>query len=194
MVNPIIAKFFQKDLTIGEKILWTGQPEPFIIFTKADIFLIPFSIFWFGFVLFAAIKDTSFIFSFPFIGLFFLIIGFYMSIGRFIFKVLKKKKTYYAFTDKRILVLSDFLGKNLQAAYINTLPVINKSANREGNGSIIFGAQNMQTATYNNTGMDFFTAGGGASVPAFYDIERVDAVYKMIIKLRNVNSSNENNK
>ena len=35
---------FKQDLLKGEKILWAGQPDPDILFSNADIFLVPFSL------------------------------------------------------------------------------------------------------------------------------------------------------
>lgn len=36
-------ELFQEDLLKDEKILWTGQPETTVLFTGADVFLVPFS-------------------------------------------------------------------------------------------------------------------------------------------------------
>ena len=41
----------QPELLSGESILWTGQPNPRIVFHKEDLFLIPFSLLWGGFAI-----------------------------------------------------------------------------------------------------------------------------------------------
>jgi hypothetical protein len=75
---------FDNELLKDEKILWTGQPDPSIIFTREDIFLIPFSLIW-GIPVFLGLGFPTFeltiytLFQIPF-----LLIGFYLIIGRFI--------------------------------------------------------------------------------------------------------------
>ncbi len=43
---------FQPELLKDEKILWSGQPETKVLFTRADVFLAPFSVLWGGFAIF----------------------------------------------------------------------------------------------------------------------------------------------
>ena len=45
---------FESDLLRDEEILWFGQPDPSILLTKLDVFLIPFSVLWAGFAFFAS--------------------------------------------------------------------------------------------------------------------------------------------
>jgi len=45
-------ELFQEDLLKDEKILWTGQPETTVLFSGADVFLVPFSLLWGGFAIF----------------------------------------------------------------------------------------------------------------------------------------------
>ena len=37
-------------LEAGEQILWLGKPEKLHLLSAQDVFLIPFSLLWFGFV------------------------------------------------------------------------------------------------------------------------------------------------
>lgn len=39
---------FLTDLIPAEKIYWSGQPDPSVIFSESDIFMIPFSLMWGG--------------------------------------------------------------------------------------------------------------------------------------------------
>jgi len=177
----------------GEKVLWTSQPDPSVLFTKSDLFLIPFSLFWGGFafiwegsVLVAGANAANPIpIVFALFGIPFVLIGLYIIFGRFFYKVSKKKKTYYAITDKRILVLTTFMGKHLEAAYINTLPAINKSIGSNGTGTVTFGNNNMYASMYGNTGLDFFTSFYGSTAPTFYDVKNAEQVYEQVMNLRN---------
>ena len=39
-------------LEAGEQILWLGKPEKLHLLSAQDVFLIPFSLLWFGFAVF----------------------------------------------------------------------------------------------------------------------------------------------
>lgn len=168
---------FQQELQQGERILWTGQPDPNIFFTKGDLFLIPFSLLWGGGMMFAVLPGlftgNQLDFPFGFFPLIFVFVGAYITVGRFIFKYLRKKKTYYAVTNHRALMLTELFGRNLQAINIKTVSAVNKSSNSQGTGSIVFGELSQQASMYSNMGMDLFSG----NVPAFFDIHNVDHVY-----------------
>lgn len=188
MNNLSLKAIFHSELIAGERIHWTGQPNPKRLLSPADIYLIPFSALWWGFALFwewNAIKLTkgSAVDFFPLFGLFFVIVGFYFAIGRFFYKYFKRKKTYYALTNKRILIKSVFFGSSIQTLFVKDLQVINKSNRNDKSGQIIFGNGNYY-GSY-DTGLGVLNALNNIPiVPAFYDIENVDQVYEKIIKLR----------
>ncbi|KYK33615.1 MAG: hypothetical protein HXS46_02850 [Theionarchaea archaeon] len=177
-----VRGLFQEDLLSDEEILWAGQPDPKRLFTGADIFLIPFSILWGGFTLFFFVLtwDTG---IFSLFGLAFALAGLYFIFGRFFYKILKKKNTYYAVTNRRVLVLNTLLTRSLRAAFIDTIPTIHKSV-RFGKGTITFGNRNVWASWYENTGMDFFAWGHGQDVPTFYDIKDAEKVYRLVNELR----------
>jgi hypothetical protein len=116
-------------------------------------------------------------------GLVFVIAGLYFIFGRFLFKILKKKHTYYAVTNKRVLVLTTLVTRSLRAAFIDRIPAINKTA-RFGRGTITFGNRRSWTFKYENTGMEFLSWGYGDDVPTFHDIKDVDTVYALVNELR----------
>jgi hypothetical protein len=185
-------ELFQDELLEDERLLWVGQPDPRVLFTGVDIFLIPFSIMWGGFALFWEVSvltttartgaPTGF---FALWGIPFVILGLYFMIGRFVYKRARKRKTYYAVTNKRVLVLTRFLGDNLQAANIHTIPIINRFLRSDGTGTVRFGNISTMAAWYANTGMEFFGGFYGADVPTFYDIPDANSVYRLVTELRN---------
>lgn len=185
---------FQQELVSGERLIWTGQPNAFVLFTKEDIFLVPFTFLWFGgasSMFIPLLTNPTTLFQelpFSLFPLFFIFIGFYMAIGRFIYKILKKKQTYYAITDKRAIIYSNFLGKSVEGIYFNSISTINKTIGSNGRGTIIFG--NTNTASYNNTGLDIF--GKTTLSPAFYDIDEAKIVYQRITELKKSEDSNAN--
>lgn len=182
---------FREDLLKDEELLWTGQPEITQHFTGADIFLVPFSLMWGGFAFFWEAMVLAEIpkgipIAFPLFGTPFVIIGIYFIFGRFVYKKAKKRNTFYAVTNKRVLTLTKMFGRNLKAAFIDKIPSINKSIRSNGIGSIRFGNTSFFASMYGNTGMDFFGSFyGDNDVPTFYDIKDADKVFSLVNDLRN---------
>lgn len=192
-MNGSFYEIFKDELLKDEEILWTGQPETSVFFTNADIFLVPFSLLWGGFVVFweasvlsiggKAGQNAPPIF-FSLFGIPFVLFGLYFIFGRFIYKNIRKKKTYYAVTDKRVIVLAELFNKNINAEFIDRIACMNKIVRADGKGTIGFGNSNWRFAMYGNTGMDFFVSFYGQDVPAFYDIKDVNKVYDIVNGLR----------
>jgi hypothetical protein len=106
----------QPELTSGESILWAAQPNTSGIFRREDLYLIPFSLLWGGFAIFWEAGVTGFWGSskthpapafFMLWGIPFVVIGQYMIWGRFIVAAWKKRRTFYALTNRRAVVVQD---------------------------------------------------------------------------------------
>ena len=183
-VDPDLSARFQPDLLRGERILWTGRPDPSRLLTKADVFLIPFGLVWTGGV--ASLFVAGFGDPGPpgpvflVMPLMFLAVGFYFVIGRFMVLRFRKRRTAYAVTDRRVLVRTEIVRRSLQAASFATLPAIQKSVRRDGSGSIRFGTNHPFASMYKNTGLDFFGFAYGPSAPSFVDIPDVERVYRLV--------------
>jgi hypothetical protein len=69
----------------GERVVWEGRPPGGFMLTATDGLMIPFSLLWGGFALFWNISVWSMgaPLFFRLWGLPFLLVGFYMVIGRF---------------------------------------------------------------------------------------------------------------
>jgi len=168
---------FREYLLLNEHIIWAGKPDLSIKFTDTDIFLIPFGMFWFLFSLFwegAALfglihyiyvgDNQNFIriIPFPFVGLCFVFIGYYLLFGRFKYKRRKNRNTSYALTNLRVLMLINMHKKILKTKYINTLKDVAIYRKKNNIGSIILGNSVIrkkipfQQRYYENTGLDFF--------------------------------------
>lgn len=176
---------FRDELLPGESVLWAGQPSTKVIFTKSDIFLVPFSLLWGGFAIFWELSVLRIAIDprnyegppafFLLFGAFFVLVGLYFIFGRFIYKNWSKKHTYYAVTNQRVLVGTRGGGTQVQAAFIDAIPSISKSVRTDGIGTLVFGV-----GMYQNTGMEFFGANYGTIVPAFYDVPDAQRVYELV--------------
>ncbi len=185
---------FSEELLKDERIVWTGQPDPDRHFTVADVFLVPFSIMWGGFALFweAGVlglwgdENGGTPFFFVLWGIPFVLVGLYMIFGRFIYKARRKRRTYYAVTDRRVLSLvRSRRGDKTQAAFIETIPSINKRIRRDGSGSVTFGTSPWWGDWYANTGLEFMAWGwGSGSAVSFQDIENAQDVAGLVNDLR----------
>ena len=87
----------------GEQILWLGKPETLHLLAAQDVFLIPFSLLWFGFAVFWEITvfRMGTPWFFPLFGAFFVMIGLYLTVGRFLWKAYVLRHTLYAITDRK---------------------------------------------------------------------------------------------
>jgi hypothetical protein len=163
----------------GEKLLWTGRPDPAVNFTAADAYLVPFYVLWTSFAVFMffgfrASPSAGFAQAIPVL---FIIIGIYFVFGRFLVKAAGKRRTSYAVTNRRALVV--------RGGYVAESPILDvqKTTRRARNGkhlSVTFGAQPRmgifgQNASIPNAGLDFFHFGGTAPV-AFYDVADVEGL------------------
>jgi hypothetical protein len=175
---------FQPELLRDEEILWTGQPKV-KVFALADILLIPFSFLWcvIVFVFAAAAFFSGEVIVILFAAVF-LILGLFVLIGRFIWKIKRRRNTFYAVTNKRVLVFTDVWTKDVQAVFIESIPVINRLIRSNGSGTIKFGNMSFLGSLNESTGMDFLLPPYGREVPVFYDIKDARKVYDTVTVLR----------
>ncbi|WP_412471216.1 hypothetical protein [Halobacteriovorax sp. RT-2-4] len=185
----------QDELMSGEEVLWQGQPDPSVIFTNQDWFLVPFSIFWAGFAFvwegaallsFFTQENKDFNLAvFPLFGVPFVVVGFYILFGRFIMKRIIKSKTFYFVTNKRVIILKKLFGRSIVSSSIDTIPTISKTIRNDGIGTLTFGNINMMTSMYDNTGMDFFSGFNQGNVPRFFDVSKANEVYQLVQNTKN---------
>ena len=185
-----LAQNFQPDLFRDEKVAWAGQPDPRFHFTGGDIFLVPFSLLWGGFAIFWEAGVLGLLGGDPAPGFFliwgipFVLVGQYFIWGRFLYKAYKNRRTFYALTNQRVLILTTLRSRRLQTIFLNQLPTLNKTVQRDGMGTLEFGLSPAWAGAYANSGMELFAGRYGAMVPAFYDVPDVERVYQLVMRLK----------
>lgn len=130
----------------NERLLWIGVPKRGAVFSYFDIFLIPFSIVWFGFsllwesfALWAAVDEGElWSYIFPLFGLPFVLLGYYLCIGRFFAAARRRKKTIYAFSEQRVLVKIGEKGPMF--LYMKDIPALTLNEKKDASGSVHFNA------------------------------------------------------
>lgn len=121
----------------GEVLLWEGAPEPGIHFQRSDIFAIPFSLLWCGFALFweasviaAGAPPLFWLWGIPFV-----LMGLYITVGRFFFRARKLAQTRYAATDRRVIIAD-----RRETVFLpyGQIPLLQKEVRANGTGTIWF--------------------------------------------------------
>jgi hypothetical protein len=87
-------------------------------------------------------------------------------------------------TNSRVLILTNTWSNNVETAFIDTLPAINKWINSHGRGTIKFGNTTFWGSMYENTGLEFMMMGYEREAPLFYNIDDAKKVYDMVTELR----------
>ncbi len=179
--NDLCLKF-RPDLLSGEQLLWSGRPNPRVIFHSDDWYVIPFSIIWTGFFIFwewGVVRDHSTFMTLW--GVPFLIFGQYFVWGRFFYDAWLKRRTYYAVTNRRVLILQEAWRRKTNVIYLEAIP----SMEREGDqpGTVWFGPKLPIIGSKRSPRRNIsrFTFG---DVPVFADVDDANLVYALVAELK----------
>jgi len=125
-----------------EKVIWRGRPKQGFMLTSRDAVLIPVSLVWCGFIIFwesSVLRNPNApIFMVLFGGLF-LLIGLFLTVGRFFVDAWIRARVFYALTDRRILILRSRPSIKFQSVSLDRLPEATLDETSQGRGSIRFG-------------------------------------------------------
>ena len=175
-------------LDSGESLLWNGQPNPRAYMFRGVWFLLPFSIMWFGFAIF---WESSVIMSgaplfFWLWGIPFLLVGFYMTIGRYWVAAREAARTFYGVTNRRILIQSGAFNRQFISIDLLTLPYLQLNEQGNGRGTITFAPggpmQNFAGGAWfgGMVAAGAWSSRGNAQPPAFVAVDRAAEVYRII--------------
>jgi membrane protein YdbS with pleckstrin-like domain len=154
-------KELDKILNTDEKILWEGGPKFWPFFLGRSLPLTIFGIIWMGFMMIFVIVSLIsggpakyFIFAMPHFW-----IGLFLLFGPPIYNFLVFKHTYYAITDKRVILQTGVIGRDFQIIDFNQ--VTNAEVNigvfdkliGQNTGSILISSAGSFTYAPNNTTM-----------------------------------------
>jgi len=188
----------QAELVGGESIAWMGQPNPRVVFHKQDLFLIPFSLLWGGFAIFweggvagfwnHGSRNGAWIFGMIW-GIPFVVIGQYLIWGRFIYDLWLKRRTFYAVTNRRVIVVQKGWSKKIVGAYLDSLPALTKEGSDQGTGTLSFAPSSSSSWGFTGGTSSSGRRGGWnsmsiGSTPVFRDIDNLDYVYRLVSDLR----------
>jgi hypothetical protein len=178
---------FDSRLDPGEKLLWSGQPKQGVRLQPQDALMIPFSLMWGGFAIFWEASVLGIIhlnnrtsqptpFFFALWGIPFVLIGLYMIVGRFFYDAALRKKTYYAVTNQRLIILKNLFTFSLASFDLESFSNLNINERSDGSGDILFGTpsplQWMASSGWYNA--------QNYRIPGFYFIPNAREVFSLI--------------
>lgn len=131
------------ELLPGEQVKWHGAPGRGIRFQGTDALAIPGSLLWAGFAVFwvATAAKNGAPWFFVAWGVPFVIVGSYISVGRFFADAYRRKHTHYLLTERRAIVVTTRPLRRVRSVYLASLEEIQLVGERNGAGSLIFGSR-----------------------------------------------------
>jgi len=169
-----------KILEPGERLHWSGVPPQGLLLRGSDAFFIPFSIMWGGFAIFwetmAWTKQTPLLFKLW--GIPFVLVGLYILVGRFFVDAKMRSRMAYGVTDRRIIIRSGILSRNVNSLALKTLSDLTLTERSDGTGTITFGPS--YPMAYWHRGGFWPGMGGYPMAPSFESIPRAKDVYATI--------------
>jgi hypothetical protein len=190
-IDPGTAIKVQTEMMSGERVYWAGMPNPSVTFHSDDWAMVPFSLLWGGFAIFWEAGALGYWGNGPrsgspslfmaIWGIPFIVVGQYMIWGRFLYDAWLKRRTYYAVTNRRVLVLQEARKRKMNWMYLEAIPTIE----REGTmtGTLWFGKKYPVLAGrgQKKRSMSRFEV---SDMPVFADIDDVDNVQRLVQELR----------
>lgn len=177
MQTPDILK---SELLGQEELLWHGQPDPSSLLAPYDIVLIPVSLLWsaiayqWGSSLLDFFGPARASITLCAACLPMALAGFYLLLGRYAFKAFKKRRTFYAVTNLRVLALERVFRQRTTSGFFKALPSITRVQGTHGRCSLVFGALHFPGAYLLNSGLDLFPKGASGTVN-FFDLAAPEA-------------------
>jgi hypothetical protein len=198
-IDPGAAMKVQTEMISGERIYWAGTPNPSVIFHSDDWAMVPFSLLWGGFAIFWEAGVLGYWGNGPrsgspslfmvIWGIPFVVMGQYMIWGRFLHDAWLKTRTYYAVTNRRVLVLQEAWKRKLNWMYLEAIPTIECEGTMRG--TLWFGKKYPVIAGrgQKTRSMSRFDVG---DIPVFADIADAESVQRLVQELRE-NARKESN-
>jgi hypothetical protein len=183
MTNYDLEEDLRPNLSPGERLIWTGKPRPGIILRSSDAIMIPFSLLWGGFAFFweATVLSTGAPFFMKLWGIPFVLVGLYITVGRFFVDARKRANTVYGITQDRIIIKSGIFSRDIKSLNIRTLSDITINQKSDNSGTITLGPTDNRYSMMQ--GMDW---PGAKQPPKLEFIEDVKSVYDKIIDLQRI--------
>lgn len=103
--------------------------------------MLPFSLMWAGFAFFWEwqVLNSDAPAFFALWGIPFVLVGFYLIVGRFAVEARQRERTFYGVTNERVLIVSGLFNRKVKSLSLRNLSDLSVTEARNGEGSISFG-------------------------------------------------------
>lgn len=140
-VRSLYPDLWEPYLRPNETVLWDGHPARYRIIRTSDLWWVPLGLVLFAFML--TLEMQLLIWRSPkpivVIGAFLVALSAYGVVGRYAHRYWTRYETYYALTNKRVLILSRMWGERIYSVPIERIPYIEHRYHRDGTGTIFVG-------------------------------------------------------
>jgi hypothetical protein len=189
IINPNAAARVQSELASDENLMWAGVPNPRAIFHSDDWILILWSLLLCGFMIYWEGSVSRYwqvhrtpnslllaIFGFPFV----LLLQYPVWI-RFLVDAWRKRRTYYAVTDRRVLIVQEAWKRKTRSLYHSIRPVMERQ--RGSRGTLWLGPKLPLFGARSAPKRDVSRFKLNQRVAVLADIDGVEFVYRLIREL-----------
>lgn len=180
----------RRKLVPGEEVLWVGRPHQGFLLRPMDAFLEPVAILWAVVVFWAAISSFSMppprgldIVVFELIGGAFCCLGLYIAAGRFFFDRARRRRTWYAVTSSRALIVQAWPTAKVRTFALEGLSDVRLDEGFDDVGTIRLPGGD-QTLFLLMGGVESWPWAAAAAPPTFEKIRNARQVYELICHLR----------
>jgi len=135
-----IGSLLQAELSDGESVLWASQPRQGVYLRPADALFIPFTVLWTGFAIFWTVTvNSSGGGRFALFGVPFVLVGFFMTVGRFFVDAYFRARTVYAVTNRRLIILRTRGRRSSHSTDLRSLGTVGLKEQSTGRATITYG-------------------------------------------------------
>jgi hypothetical protein len=144
-----------RDLTQDEEFIWAGRPKQGIHLSPSDFVLIPTSLVWAGFAVFwegsviSAHGPFHFRLLLCLLGVPFVLMGAYITVGRFFVDERSRARTFYGVTNRRALIATEGWTRKLTSVDLLNCTEVSLEERANGVGTIFLGRRS-PTAFFEN--------------------------------------------
>jgi hypothetical protein len=189
-IDPHAYADLSSELQPGERVLWAGRPDTNRWLAPTDLYAIPISVLWAGWVIFTVLRllsppagSTLFLLG----ALPFLASALYLLFGRLIARHRIGPRTAYAITNRRALALTPTLRdrRRFTAQPLDHASArVSQRSNRDGHRTVVVGALESDRigAASGDPGITFLT-GPTANIVAFWHITDDPDVHALLSRI-----------
>ena len=176
MTSPnVTTSPLRSRLEVGEQILWEGRPIRLAYTFRGSPFMFVFTLLWLGFALFWEGSALTYRNAPPFFavwGAVFVLFALYAAVGRFWVAAREADRTWYAVTNKRVIIRTGAFRERTVELSLRALPMPQLDEGARGIGTITFGPIGPYM-NYVGGGWPGVRAGSPAALIAIPDAARV---------------------